>query len=96
MTHDQLTKICHSGLVVELLLMPYAGLKEYAEHPNLYPASRPFGTCNVLFYAQSFVLVVSPMHLFSCDLKICVPLPFSPLSRAARRGHHGHGRRFDR
>ncbi|KAJ6563948.1 hypothetical protein B0H19DRAFT_1258476 [Mycena capillaripes] len=31
LTSDQLTEVCRSGLVVELLLMPYGGLKEYAE-----------------------------------------------------------------
>jgi hypothetical protein len=30
LTRDQLTEVCRSGLVVELLLMPYGGLKEYA------------------------------------------------------------------
>jgi hypothetical protein len=31
LTSNQLTEVCRSGLVVELLLMPYGGLKEYAD-----------------------------------------------------------------
>ncbi|KAJ7700956.1 hypothetical protein B0H16DRAFT_1735988 [Mycena metata] len=41
LTREQLTQVCRSGLVVELLLMPYAGLKEYAEITALFVPTVP-------------------------------------------------------
>ncbi|KAJ7847167.1 hypothetical protein B0H13DRAFT_1907413 [Mycena leptocephala] len=41
LTRDQRTEVCRSGLVVELLLMPYGGLKEYAEIAALFVPSVP-------------------------------------------------------
>ncbi|KAJ7766236.1 hypothetical protein B0H16DRAFT_1717455 [Mycena metata] len=41
LTHDQLTEVCRSGLVVELQLMPCGGLKEYAEIMALSVPSVP-------------------------------------------------------
>jgi hypothetical protein len=41
LTRDQLTEVCRSSLVVELLLMPYSGLKEYAEITALFVPSVP-------------------------------------------------------
>jgi hypothetical protein len=41
LTRDQLTEVCGSGLVVELLFMPYGGLKEYAEIMALFVPSVP-------------------------------------------------------
>ncbi|KAJ7306884.1 hypothetical protein DFH08DRAFT_1053777 [Mycena albidolilacea] len=41
LTSNQLTEVCRSGLVVELLLMPYGGLKEYAEITARFVPSVP-------------------------------------------------------
>ncbi|KAJ7895751.1 hypothetical protein B0H13DRAFT_2338717 [Mycena leptocephala] len=41
LTRDQLTEVYRSGLVVELLLMPYGGLKEYAEITTRFVPSVP-------------------------------------------------------
>ncbi|KAJ6526412.1 hypothetical protein B0H19DRAFT_1335705 [Mycena capillaripes] len=41
LTRDQLTEVCRSGLVVELLLIPYGGLKEYAEITARFVPSVP-------------------------------------------------------